>query len=242
MPHDINAALERLETNLQNIDSARKQVEDTVKASDKLQKKVEEYTSTINDMCDKVKDTATHFETKTKESLLEFDNQNKELAAHVQKLDALRVKIEDTSSEIQEVNNLLSQISNDLNDSQEEQDKVLKKIDQDVTELPNILDTAKSSILDRINSSTQAILKDIDFLQQITNAIDDKANNILSGIDSVSTFCQNIITVIHTSKSSLSNEIMQSQQEILKEFKFIRRLIIIISIILAGIIIVQFFV
>ena len=36
MPYDINAALERLEKNLQNLDSARKQVENTVNASNNL--------------------------------------------------------------------------------------------------------------------------------------------------------------------------------------------------------------
>lgn len=47
MPYDINAALERLEKNLQNLDSARKQVEHTVKASTDLQTVVSEYISSV---------------------------------------------------------------------------------------------------------------------------------------------------------------------------------------------------
>ena len=42
MPYDINAALERLEKNLQNLDSARNQDENTVKASAELKSVVRE--------------------------------------------------------------------------------------------------------------------------------------------------------------------------------------------------------
>lgn len=51
MPYDINAALERLEKNLQNLDSARNQVENTVKASAELQSVVSEYVSSVKTFC-----------------------------------------------------------------------------------------------------------------------------------------------------------------------------------------------
>ena len=43
MPYDINTALERLEKNLQNLDSAREQVENTVNASNDLRQIVRDY-------------------------------------------------------------------------------------------------------------------------------------------------------------------------------------------------------
>lgn len=50
MTYDINAALERLEKNLQDISSAKKQVEDTVNASSQLQNVVYSYVASINDV------------------------------------------------------------------------------------------------------------------------------------------------------------------------------------------------
>ena len=51
MPYDINAALERLEKNLQDLDSARNQVEQAVKASTDLQSVVSEYVSSVKTLC-----------------------------------------------------------------------------------------------------------------------------------------------------------------------------------------------
>ena len=51
MAYDINAALERLEKNLQDLDSARNQVEKAVKASTDLQSVVSEYVSSVKTLC-----------------------------------------------------------------------------------------------------------------------------------------------------------------------------------------------
>ena len=56
MPHDINAALERLEQNLQDIDSARRQVEKTVNTSDELRKTVNGYVASVNQLYDDIKE------------------------------------------------------------------------------------------------------------------------------------------------------------------------------------------
>ena len=47
MPYEINSALERLEQNLKDLDSAKKQVEATVNASDKLQQVVSGYVKSL---------------------------------------------------------------------------------------------------------------------------------------------------------------------------------------------------
>lgn len=47
MPYEINSALERLEQNLKDLDSAKKQVEATVNASDKLQQVVYGYVKSL---------------------------------------------------------------------------------------------------------------------------------------------------------------------------------------------------
>ena len=50
MPYDINITLERLEHNLQDLDSARKQVENMVKANNELRKIVSEYVESITNL------------------------------------------------------------------------------------------------------------------------------------------------------------------------------------------------
>ena len=48
MAYDINLALERLEKNLQDINSAKEQIEDTINASSQLQNVVNGYVASVN--------------------------------------------------------------------------------------------------------------------------------------------------------------------------------------------------
>lgn len=50
MAYDINAALERLENNLVEVESAKKQVEETIATSESLQQIIGRYTDTLNAM------------------------------------------------------------------------------------------------------------------------------------------------------------------------------------------------
>lgn len=50
MAYDINAALERLENNLAEVESAKKQVEETIATSESLQQIIGRYTNTLNAM------------------------------------------------------------------------------------------------------------------------------------------------------------------------------------------------
>lgn len=224
MAHDINSALERLEANLQNIDSARQQVENTIAASNALQIKVKEYTSSINEMCDKVKETSSNFESKTKDSLQKFVEQNNKLTEHVQNLKSLRDEIVKTSTEIQEVKSLLSQISNDLKNSQKEQDDVLKRIDHGVTELPNKL----NSIVDAINTISESLMKEIDI----------KEVNILSHISSLSSLCQNIKSDIDSTNTSLLTAIDKTKKDTANAINISRWIVILGFTILAILLVV----
>ena len=224
MAHDINSALERLEANLQNIDSARQQVENTVAASNALQVEVREYTSTINEMCGKVKETASQFESKTKVSLQKFVEENNKLTELVQNLKSLRDEIFKTSTDIQDVKSLLIQISKDLTDSQKKQDEVLKRIDQGITELPNKLD----SIVDVINTISESLMKEID----------EKEVNILSNISSLSSLCQNIKSDLNSSNASLLTAIEKTKKDTTNAINISRWIVIIGFTILAILLVV----
>ena len=140
-------------------------------------------------MCDKVKETSSHFESKTKDSLQMFVEQNNKLTEHVKNLKSLRDEIVKTSTEIQEVKSLLTQISKDLKDSQKEQDDVLKRIDHGVAELPNKF----NSVVEAINNISESLMKEID----------EKEVNILSNISSLSSLCQDIKSDLNSSNASL---------------------------------------
>ena len=50
MAYDINAALERLETNLAEVESAKKQVEETIATSESLQQIIGRYSESLSSM------------------------------------------------------------------------------------------------------------------------------------------------------------------------------------------------
>ena len=50
MAYDINAALERLENNLAEVESAKKQVDETIATSENLQKIIGRYSDTLSTM------------------------------------------------------------------------------------------------------------------------------------------------------------------------------------------------
>ena len=50
MAYDINAALERLETNLTEVESAKKQVEETIATSESLQQIIGRYSESLSSM------------------------------------------------------------------------------------------------------------------------------------------------------------------------------------------------
>lgn len=211
MAHDINSALERLETNLQNIDSARKQVEDTVAASIKLQKAIETYTSDVNEMCKKVGDSASDFDNKTKKDLEDFGQQNAVLSEQVNKLKSLRDEIVKTSNEIQEVKLFLTAISNDLKDSQGKQDEILNQISNNVSKTPNDINLAKDSIIKHISTSKDELIKNITDLNEKVKIIDGKCNDIKETIsdvfESINASTTSIISSIKDAQKTTSKRI-----------------------------------
>ena len=175
-------------------------------------------------MCDKVKETSSHFESKTKDSLQMFVEQNNKLTEHVKNLKSLRDEIVKTSTEIQEVKSLLSQISKDLKDSQKEQDEVLKRLDHGVTEIPNKL----HSVVEAINTISESLIKEID----------EKEVNILSHISSLSSLCQNIKSDIDSTNTSLLTAIDKTKKDTANAINISRWIVILGFTILAILLVV----
>ena len=219
MAHDINSALERLETNLQNIDSARQQVEDTVASSIKLQKAIETYTSDVNEMCKKVEDSASDFDNKTRKDLENFSQHNAVLSEQVNKLKSLRDEIVKTSNEIQEVKLFLSTISNDLKDSQGKQDEILNQISNNVSKIPNDINLAKDCFIKQISTSKNELINNVTDLNEKVKIIDGKCNDIKETISDV-------FESINTSTTSIISSIKEAQKNTSKRIDLYSWLII----------------
>ena len=100
--------------------------------------------------------------------------------------------------------------------------------------MPNKLDTATSSILESVNSSTQSLQKEINDVLQKASAIEGKADNILSSSSSISTLCQSIKADLKASTASLTDAIEKASQDTSKAININRWLIIIGIIALAA--------
>ncbi|MCI6644133.1 MAG: hypothetical protein MSH18_08055 [Bacteroidales bacterium] len=123
MAYDINVALERLEKNLQNLQSAKEQVESTVSANAELQKIVSGYVASVKsiledtlllkqevatmksqkivevkeavDLVEKLcSDIIGSFRNDTKESLRAFNTENGKLSQAITELQRFQIKLE----------------------------------------------------------------------------------------------------------------------------------------------------
>ena len=135
MAHDINKALETLEQNLKDLESARIQVEKTIKASGDLQSTVKEYASAVKALCvslgqmgsdwddrgkailddfeNRIKALTKEFSNETKEKVKQFDNQNKALSSSVEKLSGISTEL---SGIKQSLENKLDNLKDEVNE------------------------------------------------------------------------------------------------------------------------------
>jgi chromosome segregation ATPase len=203
MAYDVNSALERLEQNLTQLDSARKQVEKTVHASNDLQTIVAGYVASINKLVGEIKEwekslegiqikfsesankaltdmkascekISTDFSASVDDSIKKFSEQNSLLEKKVKEMDALRDEIKSATKEIQTVKDLLSNISKDLKDSQNKQDETLEHINQQVSELPGTINDYADGIKEHANSLKDDLKRILDEAHSIILAIDKK--------------------------------------------------------------------
>lgn len=69
MAYDINAALERLETNLAEVESAKKQVEETIATSESLQQIIGRYSESLSSKSEEIIEDVS-------KAIQKLDNQN----------------------------------------------------------------------------------------------------------------------------------------------------------------------
>lgn len=112
MAYDINQSLQRLEENLQQLDTARNQVESTVTASNQLQQAVTGYLSAISNFVEEVKGWKRHLT----ESQEQQANAARLSVGEVQQLckQVAETFKEDTNASITRLNGVYASSANDI--------------------------------------------------------------------------------------------------------------------------------
>lgn len=226
MAYDINAALERLETNLAEVESAKKQVEETIATSESLQQIIGRYSESLSSMgkdisafieeirnyqgnktseLDSAVDTIktscdcviNKFNAEVKLAIKSFD----------EKLSETIVKLGSENEKLRIQVNKLNSLQDVLNKATKEVNDVEKKVDILATELKNSQDE-QNKVLANVKSS----------LKTLPSSVKSNADVIVSEIKNrtleLKSVSENIVGEV-----SKANQKLDSQNSVLVETK-----------------------
>lgn len=261
MPYDINAALQRLEQNLNDLDSARKQVENAVKASSNLQSVVAEYVSSIETLCVRLKkwdadlnnrenllpheveSMISQLTTSCSQIVSTFNNAVEGAASDFKfKSDSLISKFDEQNNKlaerVQEMNTFRDFIKKTTEEIQSVKE-ILIQISKDLKESQDSQDAVLIDIKQKVETFPTVVSSIVEGINPQIASIQDKADSIYSlltqvnslGIDIKSALEQNLSTV-QSSTESLLNSIESSKKETTKSINVNRWITIIFFIIL----------
>lgn len=161
-----------------------------------------------------VGEATTTFQTGTKTILDTFIDENNKLTEQVKSLNGLREQIKKAAEDIQFLKNSLSQISKDLKESQDEQDEVLKGIQQKVTNLPSQVHEESLSVIQVITNSEKTLVDSVSIAISRADEIIASIKGITSNLDGLNTLCQNINSSIISSTTNLTNVITGAKDDV----------------------------
>lgn len=209
MAYDINKALERLEENLKNVDSARKQVENTVASSADLQNIVNGYVasldSLVQDIEQLINDLANYKSLKTDElesSIHKIDAACEKTVEAFKKMlaaaeDDFKMKLNGQIEKIVSENNKLSGEVERLHENQEPLERAIttstevskktsalsENVDNyhsDDVKFQNELKTSVATLTSSVNSEFQKLDAEIKAQEKQMSTVIQKINNIKS--------------------------------------------------------------
>ena len=197
MAYDINAALERLEKNLQDLDSARNQVEKTVKASTDLQSVVGEYVSSVKNLCVGLQAWETNLRAKGESLSYEYEKAISRVnSTCTEIIKSFSTVVEQTSTDFK--NNTGSIVEKFT-----EQNSILTERVQNLSSLKEDIKNATTEI-QAIKESLSQISKDLKESQESQDAVlEDIKQNVLGLKENVTTTASNISQEISHAKQDL---------------------------------------
>lgn len=224
MPYDINESLERLEQNLQNLDSARRQVENTVNASDELRKVVMEYVDSITKLYHDIQDwenqlkqsqtylstqvqdvfatlktscvaISERFKSSIEKTIDKYSDLNTVFAEHINELSTLRQEFKIAMSEVTIFKDTLTNLSNVLNESQQWQDQALANIIKSISEVPVTIKRYTDDVVQQMDERHQTFNQKIDNATTKIESIIQKQTELSILCTDIQATCNNLLTV-----------------------------------------------
>jgi len=203
MAHDINAALERLEKNLTDLDSARSQVINAVNANNELLKMVTQYVSSVRSLATRLQEWSDSLN--NRERLL-----GKEIESAISNIDASCTTI------IESFTSAVNASSSNFKDKTETQITAFTaqntKFAEKVNELNTLRDQIKTATeeIDKIKTSLEEISKEIKESQDEQDAELAEIKSMLNALPStIQNGVSTISTAISTSEGVLSVALSQ---------------------------------
>ena len=230
MPYDINAALERLEQNLRNLDSARKQVENTVNASNELRQTVSDYVESITNLRNQIVEweeqvmqsqeglstqgqdvirtleascdtISAEFMSSTDKTLSKFSEQNTILTERVNELNTLRQELKTAMSEITTIKDTLANLTRVLTESQHEQHQQHQVLANIIGKVEELPVKVKDYTDDVVRQMAERHMT----LSQKTEDIISKAGAALQKLDSLTLAYSKVQTTCDSIKDSVDD-------------------------------------
>lgn len=194
MAHDINAALERLEKNLTDLDSARLQVLNAVNANNELLKMVTLYVSSVRNLATRLQEWSDSLN--TRESIL-----GKEIESAISNIDT------SCSAIIETFTSAVNESSSDFKDKTEVQITAFTAQNTKFAEKVNELNTLR----DQIKTATDEINKVKTNLEDISRELKESQDEQDAELAEIKTMLNALPSTIQNGISSISTAISTSE-------------------------------
>ena len=208
MAHDINAALERLEKNLTDLDSARLQVLNAVNANNELLKMVTLYVSSVRNLATRLQEWSDSLN--TRESIL-----GKEIESAISNIDT------SCSAIIETFTSAVNESSSDFKDKTEVQITAFTaqntKFAEKVNELNTLRDQIKTATdeINKVKTNLEDISKELKESQDEQDAELAEIKTMLNALPStIQNGISSISTAISTSESVLTAALTQIDEKV----------------------------
>ena len=208
MAYDINNALERLEENLKNLDSARKQVETTVKASNELLDVVSKYVSSVKELCgrlkvweDDMRTRGTELGSEVEQAILSINSSCTEI------ITSFSSKVDGATSAFE------SGTKGTLDKFVEQNDKLSERV-KELNSFKSVIENATKQI-DAVKESLEQISKDLKQSQEGQDIMLEDIKQIVSGLpDTIQNGLGSVLQAISDLRKTLGDILGQMNGKI----------------------------
>ena len=179
MAQDINKALEDLEKNLKDLESARVQVEKTINASNDLQRTVSKYVFSVKSLCESLGQMVITWDTRTQAILDNFEKRVQSLTKEFSEKTDKEVKLfEDQNIKLSSSVKELSRITSNLSGIKSLLEEKLDVLKDAISFLRIEVEEYYKSINENIDYSRRDLWDSVTTLHKKTDTIQSRLSEI----------------------------------------------------------------